>query len=200
MDAVGKLEWREGVLTASSANLPTLTWSRPADLAEARLECDPPIAALDVANGMDLLQAAFAVVPFVREPLPQPTFGDAVTPPARDAFLLFLGLNTAERADAFRVMRGEPGEFLVCARRYHSVWKVGGFTSSAMSLTVRFEDLWSQLPQKERYENYLVEVCKDGDPSREVLTDIAPDARIMLDLAENGGFTLTFWPVAGTPK
>ena len=33
---------------------------------------------------------------------------------------------------------------------------------------------------------------------RETLPGIAPDARICLDLADGGGFTLTFWPVAGT--
>ena len=204
VEAVGKLEWNDGILSASSPNIPPLTWQRPADLAEARLEIDPPVGKLEVDDGEDLLKAAFEVLPFVREPLPKPVWGEALTPAAREAFTLLLGQNVADRADAFRVTRGEVGEFLVCARRYKSVWKVGGFTSGAMTLTVRFEDLWDQLPKNEKYTDYMVEVLRDPNAKdatdakevREVLTGIAPDARICLDLAANGGFTLTFWPVA----
>lgn len=211
MTVVGKLEYEEGVLKASSANLPTLTWTRPADLAEARLEVDPPVDSLELANGEDLLSAAFAVVPFVREPLPRPVFGDVLTPAAREAFLLFTGQNaSSQRADAFRVLRGEVGDFLVAARRYKDVWKVGGFSVAATTLTVRFEDLWSQLPPTApRYTEYLVEVVRDANSKdsaseqsgrvvRETLPGVAPDARIALDLAANGGFTLTFWPVASS--
>ena len=82
---VGKLTWDDGVLKASSANLPTLAWTRPADLAEARLEIEAPVAELALEDGRDLLTAAFAVVPFVREPLPEPRFGAGVTPAARAA-------------------------------------------------------------------------------------------------------------------
>jgi len=209
LEPIGKLAWDDGVLKASSPNLPALTWTRPADLAEARLEIDPPVAALDLADGGDLLTAAFAVVPFVREPLPKPSFGDGVTVAAREAFAVFTGQNAAsQRADAFRVLRGEPDDFLVCARRYKDVWKVGAFVVAATTLTVRFEDLWSQLPKTaERYVNYLVEVVRDPHAKdapeaqaagvvRETLTDVAPDARICLDVAAGGGFTITFWPVA----
>ena len=204
VEAVGKLEWNDGILSASSPNIPPLTWQRPADLAEARLEIDPPVGKLEVDDGEDLLKAAFEVLPFVREPLPKPVWGEALTPAAREAFTLLLGQNVADRADAFRVTRGEVGEFLVCARRYKGVWKVGGFTSGPMTLTVRFEDLWDQLPKNEKYTDYMVEVLRDPNAKdatdakevREVLTGIAPDARICLDLAVNGGFTLTFWPVA----
>jgi len=200
MVKIGTLEWRDGQLSARSPNLPPLVWTRPADLAEARLECDPPPKALDIADGADMMAAAFETVPFARGPLPVPSFGEGITPAARDAFMLFLGMNTAEKADAFRVMRGEPGAFVMCARRYKSVWKVGAFSARAMSLTVRFEDLWEQLPRGERRSEYIVEVFKDAEPQREALTGVAFDARIMLDLAAGGGFTLTFWPVAGMPS
>ena len=209
MEAVGKLVWDDGVLRAASPNLPTLAWTRPGDLAEARLNCDPPPADLDLKDGGDLLAAAFRVIPFVRGPLPKPAFGDGVTPAARAAFRLFLGTHVRESSDAFKVLRGEVDDFLVCARRHHDVWMVGGFTVNATTLTVRFEDLWNLLPPKARFTDYLVEVLRDPTPKdspeanalhevRETLPGIAPDARICLDLAAGGGFTLTFWPVAGT--
>ena len=209
MEAVATLVWDDGVLKASTPNLPPLAWPRPADLAAARLNCDPPPADLDLGHGGDLLTAAFRVVPFVRGPLPAPFFGGGVTLPAQEAFRLFLGVNAAERADDFRVLRGEPDDFLVCARRYHDVWKVGAFTVAPTTLTVRFEDLWRLLPEKSRYAVYLAEVVRDptvrdaaaaqaAHVVRETLPDLAPDVRICLDLAGGGGFTITFWPVAST--
>ncbi|MCQ2392005.1 MAG: glycoside hydrolase family 97 C-terminal domain-containing protein [Kiritimatiellae bacterium] len=206
MREIAKLVWEDGKLVASAPNLPALAWARPAELAEARLNCESPLTELALETGGDLLAAAFKVVPFVREPLPRPTFGDAVTPAARAAFTLFLGQNVDHTADAFRVLRGEPDDFLVCARRYHDVWKVGGFTVAATTLTVRFEDLWNLIPEGRRFRNYLVEVHRDPNGADsaeaqahgivdETLTDIAPDARICLDLAAGGGFTLTFWPI-----
>ena len=207
MEPVATLVWDDGVLKASTPNLPTLSWVRPGDLAEARLNCDPPPADLDLGHGGDLLTAAFKVIPFVREPLPKPFFGGGTTLPAQEAFRLFLGTNVAEKADDFKVLRGEPDDYLVCARRYHDVWKVGAFTVEATALTVRFEDLWNKLPEKSRFANYLVEVVRDPNAKdsaeaqaahvvRETLPGVAPDARICLDLASGGGFTMTFWPVA----
>ena len=206
MKPVATLAWDDGVLKTATPNLPPLSWLRPGDLAEARLNCDPTPDDLDVRNGCDLLDAAFKVVPFVREPLPEPSFGDGVTPPAQDAFRLFLGTNVAEKADDFKVLRGEPDEFIVCVRRYRDVWKVGAFTVEPITLTVRFEDVWRLLPENARFTEYLVEVVRDPNAKdsaaaqsariiREVFPGIAPDARICLDLAAGGGFTLAFWPV-----
>jgi len=209
--AVGAWTWDDGVLKASSPNIPTLTWNRPADLAEARLQSDPPVSSLEIADGHDLLTAAFGVLPFVREPLPRPTYAEAVTPSAREAFALLLGQNVAQAADSFRVLRGEVDDFIVFARRYHDVWKVGGLAVSPTTLTVRFEDLWNQLPPSApRYTDYLVEVVRDAherDPEaaqherlvRETHSGLAPDVRISLDVAAHGGFTMTFWPVAARP-
>lgn len=209
MEPIGKLEWDGGVLKASSPNLPPLAWTRPADLAEARLEIEPPVESLVLDDGKDLLTAAFAVVPFVREPLPKPSFGPGVTPAAREAFLVFTGQNaSSQRADAFRVMRGEPGDFVVCARRYKDVWKAAAFAVEPTALTFRFEDIYLQLPKTApRYGEYIVEVvrdpnCKDPPEAqsagvvRETITGAPPDARIRLELQRGGGFTLTFWPVA----
>ncbi len=198
---IGKLEFEDGVLKASSPNLPTLAWDRPAALAEARLECDPPPDSLGIADGADALAAAFKVLPFARGPLPEPTFGSAVTPAARAAFALLAGTSMHEAADSFRVLRGEVDDFIVFARRYKDVWMAGALAASATTLTFRFEDIWSQLPKGSRFAEYIVEVVRDdpADPAvcvRETLPGVAPDARIMLDLRAGGGFTLAFWPVA----
>ena len=105
-------------------------------------------------------------------------------------------------------MRGEPEDFVVCARRYKDVWKAAAFAVEQTALTFRFEDLYLQLPKTApRYEEYIVEVVRDSnskDPAeaqcagvvRETITGVPPDARIRLELQRGGGFTLTFWPVA----
>ena len=190
MTPVGEIEWRDGTLVSRSPGSGERAWMRPADLAEARLETDSAIDALSLADGRELLAAAFTVVPFARGPLPEPSFGDGVTPPARAAVRLFLGLDG--EGDAFRVMRGEPDDFLVCARRFGGEWRVGAFTADATTLTLRFEDVWELAPPELRSTLYDVDVMRDGEPA--TLRGIAPDARIFTDLAANGGFFMKFVP------
>ena len=187
---IGEIEWRDGTLVSRSPRSGERAWMRPADLAETRLETDSAIDTLSLANGRELLAAAFTVVPFARGPLPEPSFGDGVTPPARAAFRLFLGLDG--EGDAFRVMRGEPDDFLVCARRFGGEWRVGAFTADATTLTLRFEDVWELAPPELRSTLYDVDVMRDGEPA--ALRGIAPDARIFTDLAANGGFFMKFVP------
>jgi len=191
---VGETEWRDGTLWAHSPGCAVRAWSRPADLAEARLATDPAVDSLALADGHDLLTAAFCVVPFVHAPFPEPSFGDAVTPAARAAFRVFLGIDGA--GDAFHVMRGEPDDFLVFARRFGACWTVGAFTVDATTLTVRFEDVWNLAPPELRRTSYAVEVLRDGGDA--VLPCIAPDARLFIDLAANGGFLFTFTPEEAT--
>jgi hypothetical protein len=205
IDPVGKLAFAHGTLKASSPNVPTLNWERPAALAEARLMCDPPPEALVFETPGDLLTAAFKVLPFVRGPLPKPVFGEAITPAAREAFGLLAGTSLHEAADAFRVLRGEVDDFIVFARRYKDVWMAGALSAHAGALTFRFEDIWSQLPATRRFASYIMESVRDDpqDPARcirETLPDVAPDARVMMDVREGGGFALTFWPVAGSGR
>jgi len=199
IEPVGKLEFEDGVLKASSKNLPTLAWDRPAALAEARLESDPPPASLEMSDGADALAAAFKVLPFVRGPLPAPSFGSAVTPAARAAFALLAGTAFHEPSDSFRVIRGEVDDFIVFARRHKDVWMAGALAVAATTLTFRFEDLWTQLPKGNRFGEYIVEVVRDDprDPSgcvRETIPSAVPDVRIMIDIRASGGFTLAFWP------
>ena len=203
MTPVGETEWRDGTLWAHSPGCAARAWRRPADLAKARLATDPAVDSLTLADGRDLLTAAFRVVPFVRSPFPEPSFGEAVTPPARAAFRVFLGLDGV--GDDFHVMRGEPDDFLVFARRLRrsrgdrptgAAWQVGGFTVDATTLTVRFEDVWELTPPELRVTSYSVDVLRDGVSavSQNLLPGIAPDARLFIDLAANGGFLFTFTP------
>jgi len=69
---------------------------------------------------------------------------------------------------------------------------VGGFTVDATTLTVRFEDVWDLTPPELRATSYSVTVLKDGACA--ILPAIAPDARLFIDLAANGGFLFTFTP------
>lgn len=184
------LIWREGTLWTEGSGEDPRAWMRPADLAEARFGTDAAPASLVLGNGRDLLTFAFTVAPFARGPLPEPAFGEAVTPAARAAFRLFLGLDGA--GDAFHVLRGEPDDFLVFARRTGTVWRAGAFTVEATTLTVRFEDVWDRTPPALRATSYCVDVLRDGENA--TLTGIAPDARLFIDLAANGGFLFTFTP------
>ena len=215
MNVIAQLFWRDGELLSESQGCPSRAWRRPADLAEARLATDPAVDSLALADGRDLLTAAFCVVPFAHGPLPEPVFGEAVTPAARAAFRAFLGIDGG--GEAFHVMRGEPDDFLVFARRLRrsrgdrptgavrrsrgdrptgAVWQVGGFTVDATTLTVRFEDVWNLTPPELRVTSYSVEVLRDGVSavSQNILPGIAPDARLFIDLAANGGFLFTFTP------
>ena len=204
------LIWREGTLWTEGPGEEPRAWTRPADLAEARLGTDAAPEPLALADGRDLLTFAFTVAPFAHGPLPEPAFGEAVTPAARAAFRLFLGLDGA--GDAFHVLRGEPDDFLVFARRAGQIrrsrgdrptgatWQVGGFTVDATTLTVRFEDVWDLTPLELRATSYSVTVLKDGACAilPAVLPGIAPDARLFIDLAANGGFLFTFTPEEAT--
>ena len=203
MTAVAQFAWRDGALWSESPGCQSRAWKRPADLAEARLGTDHAVEALALADGRDLLTAAFAVVPFVGGSFPEPVFGEAVTPAARAAFRAFLGIDGED--EAFHVMRGEPDDFLVFARRSRrsrgdrptgAVWQVGGFSVEATTLTVRFEDVWNLTPPDLRVTSYSVEVLRDGVSavSQNILPGIAPDARLFIDLAANGGFLFTFTP------
>ena len=203
METAVQLTWADGLLRTAGPGVPERLWTRPAALAAARLALLPPPASLPLADGRDLLAAAFAVVPFARGPLPAPVFGPGVTEAARRAFAVFAD----EAAGALCVLRGEPGDFLVCARREGGAWTVGAFAAGATTLTVRFEDLWRRLPEDARAFRYRMDVvrdphAKDGPEERaagvvrEARAGVAPDARVCLDLLRGGGFVLAFTPEA----
>ncbi len=192
MTALAQLTWDDGVLRTSGPDLPPHSWTRPAALAEARLALVSPPADLVLADGGDLLTAAFAVLPFARGALPPPAFGPAATSAARAAFLLLAGLDGGGPGEDFRVLRGEVGDFIVFARLRGGAWSVGALTVQETTLTVRFEDLWELLPARLKAMRYRVDAVSDRGEL--TLDDVSPDARITLDLAADGGFTLVFRP------
>lgn len=173
-------------------------FDRPGDLAERRFAAVERVEELDVADGRQGCEQLFLTVPFTKAPLPAPAFGEAVTPAYRAAFERILGRGGT--SDDFYVMRGEPGEFAVAARRQGGAWQVAGVTAEARTLTVRFEELWQRLPPELRALRYTVELLRDpikgeaGDRVGETFADQAPDVRVALDLARNGGFLITFRP------
>ena len=173
-------------------------FDRPGDLAVRRFGVLPQVASLPVADGRAGCGHLFLTVPFTKAELPAPVFGEGLTPAYRAAFELALGRN--EASDDFWVMRGEPGEFAVVARRCGRVWRVGGLVSEPMTLTVRFEDLWLRMSPELRVLHYTVEILRDpirdeaGDHIEESFAAQAPDVRVALDAAKNGGFLLTFRP------
>ena len=103
-------------------------------------------------------------------------------------------------------LRGLPDDFLLFAvglDRDSPI--VCGLTTAATTLTVRFEDVWLLLPPDRRAFSYTCGVTRDPHskdaPSacadgivRESIPGLAPDARICLDLADSGGFVLSFHP------
>jgi len=173
-------------------------FDRPGDLAVRHFGALERVTELAVLDGRQGCRHLFLTVPFTKAALPAPGFGDAVTPAYRAAFEMMLGRGAA--SDDFWMLRGEPGEFAVAARRTGSVWQVGGVTADAQTLTVRFEDLWLRMPAELRTLRYAVEILRDptktetGDRVEEAFADQAPDVRVALDLSKNGGFLLTFRP------
>jgi len=173
-------------------------FDRPGDLAVRRFGALESVGELAVSDGQQGCEHLFLTVPFTTAALPAPVFGDAVTPAYRAAFGMLLG--RGEPGEDFWVMRGEPGEFAVAARRRSGVWQVAGITAAAQTLTVRFEDVWLRMPAELRSQTYTVEILRDptkneaGDRIEETFADQAPDVRVALDLAKNGGFLLTFRP------
>lgn len=173
-------------------------FDRPGDLAVQRFGALEKVEALPVERGRQGCEQLFLTVPFTKSTLPAPAFGEAVSPAYRAAFEMILGRGAA--SDDFWMIRGEPGEFAVAARRFGGTWQVGGVTAEAQTLTIRFEDLWLRMPPELRAPVYAVEIVRDpikgeaGDRVDESFNGQAPDVRVALDVKKDGGFLLTFRP------
>ncbi len=191
-DGKGVAFWRHGL------ERHVVFFDRPGELAERRFAALASVAALDVADGRQGCDHLFLTVPFTRNALPTPAFGAALTPAYRAAFEALIDREAA--CDAFWMMRGEPGEFAVGARRQGATWRVAGITAAAKTLTVRVEDLWLRTPVEWRAPHYTVELLRDPLPGEagpcveETFAAQAPDVRVALDLARDGGFLVTLRP------
>ncbi len=125
----------------------------------------------------------------------------AWTPAAQSALA-----TSSPHSSLFTPLRGLPDDFLLFAVGLdRDSPTVCGLTTAATTLTVRFEDVWLLLPTDSRAFSYKCEVTRDPHskdaPSaqadgiiRESIPGLAPDARICLDLADSGGFVLSFQP------
>lgn len=112
-------------------------------------------------------------------------------------------LNTDRTSwDETRFLRGEPGGFVVVARRQRHTWHVAGVTSvEEHVLTVRFEDF---LPQSSRSKTYALNILRDPLPDeisnngivQEHFSGVKPDDATCLELPSGGGFVLCLEPEA----
>lgn len=174
-------------------------FDRPADLAMQRFPVFAPPQVLLVENGRAGCEHLFLTLPFLNAPVTTTHFGTCVTPAYQAAFALML--SSAFQDDTWMI-RGEPGVFAIVARREGANWQVGGITATARTVTLRFEDLWWRMPEKMRASAYYVTIQRDpikderGASIEESFSEQAPDVRIALDLAANGGFLITFRPMA----
>ena len=96
------------------------------------------------------------------------------------------------------VLRGEPGEFILFSRRLGGSFTIAALACESTTLTVRVEDVWERLPAAERAFEYTATTLRDPTPA-DSGTDavqesfpVAPDARIFIDIAAHGGFTIAF--------
>ena len=94
----------------------------------------------------------------------------------------------------FTPLRGELGEFLVFAVYNDDTFKICVVSRKSMTLTIRTEDAWEKLPKEKRFYSYSSKISHDNTLNQTVLHDIAPDARIFLDIADHGGFVAEFTP------
>ena len=98
------------------------------------------------------------------------------------------------------MMRAEPSDFAILARRFGKAWDVAGVSADAKVLTIRLEDLWMRTPKASRASAYSVEIVRDpntnetGPSVTESFTGLWPDACVELEVKANGGFLLSFKP------
>jgi len=158
---------------------------------------------LDFCDGHDACRKIFLSLPFTKHTLPEPRFGDALTPAAQRALRTIITRATA--ADDFWVIRGEPGVFAITATRKGGCWAIAGITAAARTLTIRFEELVLRTPVEHRAAHYTVRIQRDpakgenGTLIDEVFDAQPAHIRVALDLAQSGGFLLTFTPHQPSP-
>lgn len=180
-----------------------LFFDTPRAMAAGKFGALAQVDALRVESGSQALHHFFLTLPFTRAPLPAPLFGNRLTKAARAAFALMCAVDGV--GEDYQVMRAEPGVFAVVARREGARWRVAGIADRPITLTVRFEELWWRTPQVLRGESYSVIILRDvtaadvaassnmeADSVAEIFGGQAPDVRVVLDLARDGGFLLTF--------
>lgn len=177
-------------------------FKRPGQLAEMcfNVLSDPVVPVIDkAADGTRLI---YTQLPFCGVSPMSAVYSDAIRHSYRRAFDRLLE-HYAGGDDDFWIVRGEPGVFVVSARRIAMTWIVCGLTAAARTLTIRFEELWLRLPAAMRSLQWRASIVRDpvldepGEVFEESFAALAPDARIALELKKNGGFIIEFEAVRG---
>ncbi len=174
---------------------------RPGELPENRFKvpgCAVPLEIADAAHAACIL---YTKLPFMPDLSVEPQYGSAVRSSFKSAFSMILEhFGDADEEDDFVVLRGNPGEFAVVARRCGESWTVAGIAGHALTLTVRFEELWWRLPTNLRALRWSASLRRDPvlNESAELVDEtfnrLAPDVRIALEIKTNGGFMIKFKP------
>ncbi|MDD2601233.1 MAG: glycoside hydrolase family 97 C-terminal domain-containing protein [Kiritimatiellae bacterium] len=178
-----------------------LMLERPGALVEMRFNVLVGGDEIPVETGADGCRSLFTQLPFFAAAMPPVRYGVAVRESFKLAFNCILSHFTGSASDDdFWVIRGEPGEFAVVARRIGATWLVSGICAAAKTLTLRFEDLWLRMPAAYRALLWRVRIVRDpvnaepGESVAESFGNLAPDIKIALDVKKNGGFWLEFKP------
>ena len=79
----------------------------------------------------------------------------------------------------------------------NGVWRVKVTAEEDLTLTVRVEDAWLELPPSARSFLYSASVKWLPSGKERTLASVAPDARIFLDVPAKGAVELVFTPLGG---
>ncbi len=172
-------------------------FNRPGQIAEMCFNVlSAPVAPV-INRGADGSRLIYTQLPFCALPPSSAVYSDDIRHSYCRAFDRLLE-HYAGGDDDFWIVRGDPGVFVVGARRIASKWIVCGLTHAARTLTTRFEELWLRLPPAMRSLQWRASIIRDpvldepGEVFEESFDQIAPDTRIALELKKNGGFIIEF--------
>lgn len=172
-------------------------FDRPGDLATARLGTLQAPDEWLPKSGEQALIDLFALVPFWQNPPASIQMDDSLTPAFREAltWMIFGSKGT----DQEWMMRGEPGDFAILARREGDQWQIAGISATEKTLTIRLEDLWGRTPE-DHLPNGSRTIRLIRDPNQketdqdkiiESFPDSSPFTKISLEVKANGGFLIS---------
>lgn len=171
-------------------------FDRPADLATAKLGTLQAPNEWTPSSGKQALIDLFALVPFWQNTPASIQMDDSLTPAFREALAwIIFG---AKGTDQEWMMRGEPGDFAILARREGDQWQIAGISATEKVLTVRLEDLWDHTPEAHlpngprtiRLIRDPNQAETDKDKITESFPDSSPFTKISLEVKANGGFLI----------
>jgi hypothetical protein len=174
---------------------------RLGELPENRFKVPGCAVPLEIADAAQASCILYTKLPFTPDLSVEPHYGSAVRSSFKLAFSMILEhFKYADDADDFVVLRGNPGEFAVIARRCGESWTVAGIAGHALTLTFRFEELWWRLPTNLRALRWSASLRRDpvlnesAELVDETFNGLAPDVRIAFEIKANGGFLINFKP------